>query len=464
MNKYFPILVLLLLFGQVASGQNQPERPRSATVQIEANQLNEVKLEVRPGEFVYKSSVLLDIPLATVEPFLAYSVVWSAGGWDESSRFEAFFSSGGQPTGPLPIEPDSHAIPPPGRFISHLYFTGKYFKKLRLQYTGPRAIDSVEVHFYSPGNTPKPRLKTQDFRHETSDLSPLTSRSSCSCQQPAYLDRAGWCPSGDCPPGPAPTPTSVTHLIIHHSATANTASDWAAVVRSFWDWHVNVNGWDDIGYNWLIDPNGVVYEGRGDNILGAHFCGKNTGTMGVCVIGTFTDVLPTQAALDKLTDLLAWKACDADIAPEGAAVHASSGLNLHRISGHRDGCSTECPGDLFYPTIPSLRTAVKNYIENDCDGDPPSATGETGLAKNSVRIYPNPTSGGVTVTIENHLIGAMEVALYDALGRRVNGGWSYEKNTANFTFKVNLDNLPDGVYSLKIVPGGESEVFRVLKK
>lgn len=457
MKKFFPLPLLPLLFvGFSAYGQNNTERPRGATVGIGVGQLNLVRFETAPGEFVYKSSVLLDIPLTGVEPFLAYSVVWSAGGWDESSRFEAFFSDGEQPAVSLPIEPDPHATPPPGKFISQLYFTGKKFKKLRLEYTSTRAIDSVAVHFYSPGNTPKP---------ETRNPRTLTSRSSCSCPQPAYLDRAAWCPTGDCPPDPTPTPTNVTHLIIHHSATANSANDWAAVVRSFWDWHVNVNGWDDIGYNWLIAPNGAVYEGRGDNILGAHFCGKNGGTMGVCVIGTYTYVLPTQAALDKLEELLAWKACDVGIAPEETAYHASSGLDLHRISGHRDGCSTECPGDMLYPAIPALRTAVLNHIVNVCDGDPPTAvTGEVRLDENAVSIYPNPTSGEVTVAIESEWIGTTKVVLLDVFGRQLDIALSCEKNTTGFTFKVNLAHLPVGIYNLKIVQGGESSVFKILKK
>ena len=464
MKKFSLTPLLPLLFvGLSAYGQNNTERPRGATVGIGAGQLNLVRLETAPGEFIYKSFVLLDIPLTGVEPFLAYSVVWSAGGWDESSRFEAFFSDGEQPVASLPIEPDPHATPPPGRFISHLYFTGKNFKKLRLEYTGTQPIASVEVHFYSPGNTPKPEI--QHPGPLTSHGLPLTSRSSCSCPQPAYLDRAAWCPTGDCPPDPTPTPTNVTHLIIHHSATANTASDWAAVVRSFWDWHVNVNGWDDIGYNWLIAPDGVVYEGRGDNILGAHFCGKNGGTMGVCVIGTYTYVLPTQAALDKLEELLAWKACDMGIAPEETAYHASSGLDLHRISGHRDGCSTECPGDMLYPTVPALRTAVLNHIVNVCDGDPPtSVASEVRLDENAVSIYPNPTSGEVTMAMENQWIGATEVALLDLFGRQVNGTFSFEKNAEHSSTLMNLSSLTTGVYFLKITQGGQSGLFRFVRK
>jgi hypothetical protein len=177
----------------------------------------------------------------------------------------------------------------------------------------------------------------------------------------------GWCPSGDCPEDATPAFTDVTHLIVHHSAGSNSASDWAAVVRSIYDFHVFSNGWDDIGYNWLVDPNGVIYQGRGDNVRGAHFCGTNSNTMGVCMMGDFTSVLPATAAVSSLEDLLAWKVCDIGVTADGTALHNGSGQNLMHISGHRDGCSTACPGDLFYPTLSDVRDSVKWLIDTECN-------------------------------------------------------------------------------------------------
>jgi len=101
----------------------------------------------------------------------------------------------------------------------------------------------------------------------------------------------------------------------------------------------------------LIDPDGVIYEGRagGDNVLGAHFSSVNAGTMGVSMIGTFTDVTPAEKALTSLRRILAWKASQRAIDPLGQSRHTASGLELNNISGHRDGPSpTECPGDALY--------------------------------------------------------------------------------------------------------------------
>jgi hypothetical protein len=88
--------------------------------------------------------------------------------------------------------------------------------------------------------------------------------------------------------------------------------------------------------------------------------------MGVCVLGDFTNISPQQEALATLDSLLAWKSCDAGLDPLGNGFHASSGLTLQRISGHRDGCATSCPGNAFYPSLPGIRQEVSDFIENEC--------------------------------------------------------------------------------------------------
>jgi len=220
-------------------------------------------------------------------------------------------------------------------------------------------------------DTPSAHLRTDD----------------CPCTLPTFQDRADWCPNGDCPEITNPTITNVTHLIVHHSAGTNVSSNWAGVVRSIWDYHVNTNGWDDIGYNWLIDANGVIYQGRGDNVQGAHFCGQNGNTVGLCVLGDFTNTQPTSDATDALTKLLAWKSCDIEADPTTSSTHASSGLNLDNISGHRDGCATSCPGDSFYPQIAGIRGDVEDYIENVCAAFAgPSILSAQAISENEVAL------------------------------------------------------------------------------
>ena len=95
---------------------------------------------------------------------------------------------------------------------------------------------------------------------------------------------------------------------MHHSAGSTFDTNYTAVVRSYYLLHTEVNGWDDIGYNYLIARDGSIFAGRDpqnrtgvaqDNVHGAHFCGKNDYTMGICVIGDFTSQAPAAEAPKK---------------------------------------------------------------------------------------------------------------------------------------------------------------------
>jgi hypothetical protein len=159
----------------------------------------------------------------------------------------------------------------------------------------------------------------------------------------------------------------VTHAIVHHTAGSNSVPDWDAEMRSIWYYHTATNGWSDIGYNYLIDPNGVIYEGRagGDGVLGAHFSCVNSNTVGVALLGTYITAPPTAAAQESLKRLLAELCSRFAIQPDGLSIHGASGANLNNISGHRDGntipkscTATECPGDALYALLPPIRTEI----------------------------------------------------------------------------------------------------------
>ncbi|NNE28031.1 MAG: hypothetical protein HKN16_00240, partial [Saprospiraceae bacterium] len=233
----------------------------------------------------------------------------------------------------------------------------------------------------------------KDHPRPNPQLSFLPTSRSCPCPFPGYLDRQAWCPDNNCPPNPDPVSTSVSHLIVHHSAGTSVSTNWAFIVESIWDFHVNVNGWSDIGYNWLVDPEGIIYEGRGNGILGAHFCGTNGKTAGFCLLGDFTQWQPEPPALASLTELLAWNTCDRNLDPLGSGFHSSSGEILPRIAGHRDGCATQCPGNAFYPTLPDLRQNVRDQIDFACEDlqSPTNLAGETQSAT-SIALHWNDNS------------------------------------------------------------------------
>jgi len=283
---------------------------------------------------------------------LSYYLTWEGPKVPRLSiRFSAGTGSGWMPWQQL--EPFSHN---PGKRISRLYFAGPATRAYELRVRDPQ-LQKLSIYFYHPGKHGAPALQKAE---------PQAGRA-CPCPLPERATREAWCPNNECPPNPDPLSTDVTHLIVHHSDTPNSSDDWPAVVRAIWNFHVNGNGWSDIGYNYLIDPTGLVYEGRGNDVLGAHFCGQNTNTLGVCLLGDFTDRVPSLEARLALAELLAWKTCAIGADPLDTAFHAPSGLNLPRISGHRDGCATSCPGDRFYPLLPDIRTYVSDWITSGCD-------------------------------------------------------------------------------------------------
>ena len=229
-------------------------------------------------------------------------------------------------------------------------------------------VSRLEVLFYSPGATPAavPGPATLE----------LGNRLAATCAKPTVTSRAGW---GARTPTGTRTYTTVTHLVVHHEEGSNTSSDWAARVRAIEALHIDVNGWADVGYNYLIDPNGVIYEGRsgGDNVVGAHFCAGNGNTLGVCMMGSYTSILPTAAALNSLKRLLGWKASQMSIDPTGSSTHYTAGY-IPNVPGHRDngGCTT-CPGNTLYAYLPTVRADIKSYIANSCGSTPPPTTDTT---------------------------------------------------------------------------------------
>jgi hypothetical protein len=166
---------------------------------------------------------------------------------------------------------------------------------------------------------------------------------------------------------------AVRLTVVHHTAGTNsyTRAQAAAIVRGIEIYHVQGNGWNDIGYNFLVDRFGTVYEGRAGgidkNVIGAHSEGFNTGTAGVALIGNFSHATPPRAQQDALVNLLAWRLDVAHVDPLSTVVYISGGnykfrsgknVTLRAISGHRDTGPSECPGAVAYALLPGIAKRV----------------------------------------------------------------------------------------------------------
>jgi len=141
------------------------------------------------------------------------------------------------------------------------------------------------------------------------------------------------------------------------------------VVLGICRFHRNSNGWNDIGYNLLIDRFGTIYEGRAGGVdrpvIGAHAQGFNGQTAGIALVGNFQTATPPAATLDSLQAVIKWKLALAGITRQERVAMISTGGRLSRfkwgrtvfarpVSGHRDLGFTECPGTSLYGRLPGL--------------------------------------------------------------------------------------------------------------
>ncbi|MBC8077868.1 MAG: N-acetylmuramoyl-L-alanine amidase, partial [Chloroflexales bacterium] len=231
--------------------------------------------------------------------------------------------------------------------------------------------------------------------------------------KPGVISRSGW----NCPDGQGsrvrPVYYPVNHLVVHHTADANTLSgseqNWGDRVRAEWSFHTFSRGWGDVGYNYLIAPNGQIYEGRsgGDDAVAFHDTG-NYGSMGVVLIGTYATTQPPAAAQESLVGLLAWKADQKDIDPLGRSYYYgcavsqyckpyAPGAIVENIAGHRQVTPghTSCPGDAALAILPSIRNQVRaRMLGGTPTQPPPSDNGdliidelEAGFARSNATWY-----------------------------------------------------------------------------
>ncbi|MFJ8634270.1 peptidoglycan recognition protein [Streptomyces sp. NPDC093568] len=168
----------------------------------------------------------------------------------------------------------------------------------------------------------------------------------------------------------------VKAAFVHHTASGGKywCTQAPSLIRGIYRYHVKSMRWRDLGYNFVIDRCGNIYEGRAGGVakpvLGAHTLGFNSDSMGIAVLGSYSSTKPTKRALKALARLTAWKLGLYGVNPRGKTYLKSGGGNLYRkgknvrlnaISGHRDGFSTECPGRQLYKRLGTARASAARY-------------------------------------------------------------------------------------------------------
>jgi N-acetylmuramoyl-L-alanine amidase-like protein len=188
---------------------------------------------------------------------------------------------------------------------------------------------------------------------------------------PPIVPRDAW-GAAAVPPRGTPNYGEVQAAFVHHTVTVSdyAPQDSAAIVLGILKFHRDTNGWKDIGYNFLVDRYGQVFEGRAGGVdqavVGAHAQGYNAQSTSVAQIGTYAAAPITPEAMAATAQLLGWKLSLHGVPAEGAVVLTSRGgsanrfpagtpVPVNRICGHRDGDATSCPGDALYAQLPELR-------------------------------------------------------------------------------------------------------------
>ena len=176
--------------------------------------------------------------------------------------------------------------------------------------------------------------------------------------------------NGDALFWPVSESPKIFKIIIHHTAEATSERNPMEIMRAIYAYHTITRGWGDIGYNFVVDKEGNIYEGRlgsreGGMPVGAHTAYYNIGTIGVSLMGNFEIEEPAEKQMQVLTLLLAKLSRDYDVDPEGRSFYL--GTNASNISGHRDvtrdGHETACPGRNLEKALPELRRQVAFWKE-----------------------------------------------------------------------------------------------------
>lgn len=287
--------------------------------------------------------------------------------------------------------------------------------------------------------------------------------------QPHVVSRAEWGADESIRKG-SPGFARIRKLIVHHTVTANGDSNPAARIRAIYSQHVQSNGWDDIGYNFLIDHFGNVYEGRfarnydpgevptgesktGFGVTGAHAANYNSGSVGVALLGTFNTTGPSAEAAAALTALLAWKADRHNIHPYGSDVYTNTSAGISRsfpnIAGHRDVGQTACPGAVLWDQLGAIRERVEDRIHTLSGQSAPSSPA-------AVQMFPPGGTRDLTpgaFGVVSRTAGRVDV-IFDAEGILFDRAIGVATGGGTFTLRdENYGGLPlqEATYRVRIV-------------
>jgi hypothetical protein len=268
--------------------------------------------------------------------------------------------------------------------------------------------------------------------------------------QPPIIARRAWA-QGISAPEVAPQYGAVEMAFVHHTDSPNGYSpgEVPAMLRAIYAFHRYVRGWDDIGYNFVIDLYGRIFEARAGGIdepvAGAQAGGYNLVSTGVAVLGEFASTQISQSAATALQRLLAWKLslhgipCAGRVTvrvnPAGARYSRyprGAHVSLPHIAGHREADTTDCPGDALYAQLSSIRSRAERLARHPARATlalaSPAAAGTSPVLTGALAFLDGTPIGGAPIAIQQRRVSHRgEVAQEPPLAQTVTdaeGNWS----------------------------------------
>ncbi len=326
---------------------------------------------------------------------------------------------------------------------------------------GPSALSGVRLVAIDPDEDADPVARAVGaVRHVAATVAgiDLVPPAAAATAAPTIVTRAEWGADEGLRSG-SPSYAPVKMAFVHHTAGGNdyTPADSPALMRGVYAYHTRSLGWSDIGYNFLIDRFGTIFEGRyggmDRGVVGAQVFGFNTGSTGVSVMGTFTDEAPPTVVVTALERLLAWKLSVHGLDPAGTArltcgvtqkFEQGASVAFPVVAGHRDANFTECPGAKLYALLPAIRSDVARRTQ---------VSVRAGLSVSTPLISPNGDGVFDTTSLKVTLSTAADwrLTVRDARGDAVTS-WSGQGTSRTVTWHGASGGtpVPDGVYTAKL--------------
>lgn len=282
-----------------------------------------------------------------------------------------------------------------------------------------------------------------------------TATAEAAVEQPRIFSRAEWGADESRRKGTTDYADEVRFAVVHHTAGRNSYESWESddIVNSIYAYHTGSNGWNDIGYNFLVDRFGQIFEGRAGGIdravIAAHAAGFNSGSTGIALMGDHRTSAPTAAAQSALVNLLRWKfdvhhvdpkSTTTEVAGRGSRFSEGSTVTLDTIVGHIDVGNTVCPGEAMHSLIES--GSIANRV---------ATTDAPRIYTDAPDSFEQPRSTTVAFGVEPSTTVSWNISVLNEDGRKVHG----ESGTNQGTINVRWDQrASDG----ELVPYGRYRV------